>query len=92
MIYADSRYASGFAYRTYDARRDANLITVRRSFPRETSSFFYVTWREGDRMESIAYEVLGSSSLWWRIMDYNPEILDAINIPVGSLIRVPYDD
>jgi hypothetical protein len=43
-------------------------------------------------MENVAYQLLGEANSWWRIMDYNPEILDALNIPIGTLIRIPYDE
>lgn len=92
MIFSDSRYATGRVYKAYDATNDANLVTVMRRFPTSTSSFYYYAWVEGDRMENVSYQLLGSSNVWWKIMDYNPEILDAINIPVGSLLRIPYDE
>jgi hypothetical protein len=92
MIFSDSRYASGYLYKAYDVTNNANLVTVQRVFPTETAGFYYYAWKEGDRIENVAYRLLGDASTWWKVMDYNPEIIDAINIPVGTLLRVPYDE
>jgi hypothetical protein len=40
-------------------------------------------------MDMVAASLLGSPDLWWRIMDYNPEIIDAFNIPIGTVLRIP---
>jgi prophage DNA circulation protein len=37
----------------------------------------------------VAFKLLGSAALWWKIMDFNPEIVDPFSIPVGATIRVP---
>lgn len=90
MIYADSRYVSGRIYKTYNVKRDARILGVSRTWPTAASSFFYYVWRERDRMDLLAYNYLGSPDLWWQIMDYNPELADAFNISVGTIIRIPY--
>lgn len=92
MIFTDSRYTDSVIYRAQRARDLKHDLVVRRIFPSETSGFFYYTWRERDRIENIAAKLLGDSNQWWKIMDYNPEIIDAINIRVGSTIRIPYDE
>lgn len=89
MIYADSRYATSRIYKTYNVKRDARILGVSREWPSSSSQFFYYVWRERDRMDLLAYTYLGSPNLWWEIMDYNPEIADAFNIPVGTIIRIP---
>ena len=92
MIYSDSRYATGVLFKAYDAKRETHSLTLFRSFPVETSNFYYYFGRERDRIEAVAASQLGDSSFWWRIMDYNPEIIDPINIPVGTALRIPYAD
>ena len=89
MIFHDSRYADSYIYKAYDSRRQKYEVAVERIFPSESSGFFYYTWVEGDRMDIVAQDFLGNPSFWWKIMDYNPEIIDAFDIPVGSLVRIP---
>jgi hypothetical protein len=89
MIYTDSRYASGLFLKAYSANRNSYNLSVMRQFPTDQSSFYYYGWRERDRIENVAARLLGDSNLWWRIMDYNPELSDPFNIPVGATVRIP---
>jgi hypothetical protein len=91
MIFTDSRYASGTVYKAYTPKVDANSIIVLRRFPVATSNFFYYTWKEGDRAELLAAKLLGSSNLWWKILDFNPEIPNPFSIAVGTALRIPYE-
>lgn len=90
MIYADSRYADGKVVQNYLARDQAYHVSVFRSFPSSTSSYSQYIWRESDRMDLIARKLLGDASLWWKIMDFNPELLNPMDIPVGTAIRIPH--
>lgn len=92
MIYTDSRYSNGIVYKAFDPRKDNYQLTVMRRFPTDQASFYYYTWRERDRVENVAATLLGDANLWWRIMDYNPEISDPVNIPVGTPLRIPIND
>ncbi len=89
MIYSDSRYASGSFSKPYSVKRNSYNLSVLRQFPTDQSSFSYYGWRERDRIESVAARLLGDSNLWWRIMDYNPELTDPFNIPLGTAVRIP---
>lgn len=89
MIYTDSRYADGVLIKTFDPRNGTHVVSVAREFPEAEADFYYYTWTAKDRLDQIAYERLGSSTFWWRIMDYNPEITNAANIAPGTVIRVP---
>jgi hypothetical protein len=37
----------------------------------------------------VAAQLLGNSSLWWAIFDINPEIIYPLNIPPGTVVRIP---
>lgn len=89
MIYADSRYSDGFITRLYDKRRDGYQVSVLREFPEEVAGFYYYTWVEGDRLDLLASEFFANSGMWWKILDHNPEIIDGMNIPVGTVLRIP---
>ena len=89
MIYLDSRYVDGTVFKAYDARTATYQLTVFRNFPTYSTSFFIYEWVETDRIDDIALQFLGKSELWWQIMDINPEILDPLNIPPGTQLRIP---
>ena len=91
MIYADSRYANANVYKSYVPRLDANSVTVERTFPTDSSRFYFYQVSLGERMEQVAQATLGDSSLWYVIMDYNPELLNPFNVPLGTVLRIPYD-
>jgi nucleoid-associated protein YgaU len=89
MIYSDSRYADGLVVKVQDARRQSYQVSVFREFPVETSGFRYYTWVENDRLDIIAHEFLGDPNLWWQILDFNPEVINGLDIPVGTVLRIP---
>jgi nucleoid-associated protein YgaU len=89
MIYADSRYADGYLQKSFDARNGSYTVGVLRSFPTTASSFYYYVWTSRDRLDKIALERLGNSDLWWRILDFNPEVGNPWDIPVGTVLRIP---
>jgi nucleoid-associated protein YgaU len=89
MIYADSRYADGYLQKSLDARTGTYTVGVLRSFPTESSSFYYYVWTSRDRLDKVALERLGNPNLWWRIMDYNPEVTNPFEIQPGATLRIP---
>jgi hypothetical protein len=89
VIYSDSRYSDATIFKAYDARRASYQITAFRNFPQNSVGFRYYVWVEGDRMDIVANSLLGNANLWSSIMDYNPEIIDAFDIPVGTVLRIP---
>jgi hypothetical protein len=89
MIYADSRYSKGTIIKAQDARTDTYRLGVYRNFPTGKSKFYTYTWVEGDRIDLVAAALLGNSTYWWKIMDFNPEIVNPFTIRVGSTIRIP---
>lgn len=89
MIYSDSRYADGLLITAFDSRKNNYSVGVFRQFPTDSKTFYYYTWGESDRIDLVALNLLGDSELWWRIMDFNPEINDPLNIAVGTSLRIP---
>lgn len=89
MIFSDSRYASGKILKAQDGRNKVYNTAVYRVFPTARSEFYYYTWVENDRIDEVSNYLLGSPAFWWRIMDFNPEIQDPFNIPVGTSLRIP---
>jgi nucleoid-associated protein YgaU len=89
MIFTESRYASGNIFRAYRKISDSYEVTVTRNFPESTSQFVLYTCGDRDRIDQIAYNFYGNSFLWWRIMDYNPEIINPYHLMPGTVLRIP---
>jgi hypothetical protein len=89
MIFKDSRYVDGTLAEAYNPKTGIYHVTVFRKFPTSKTRFYLYTWNEEDRIDLIAHERLGHAALWWKIMDFNPEIINPMNIPVGTTIRIP---
>lgn len=52
----------------------------------EYSDHYYV---EGERLDELAYKYYGRPSLWWYLLELNPQITDIFNIEPGTVIRIP---
>ena len=52
-------------------------------------SFTYYSMKDGDRLDLLATDLYGDGTLWWKIADANPEILDWTEIPIGTIMRLP---
>ena len=89
MIYLDDRNADSTLYKAFDSRKNKYQLTVKRNFPTYSTEYTTYVWRDVDRIDLLALKFLGSSTLWWRIMDANPEILNALEIEPGTEIRIP---
>ena len=89
MIYVDSRYADGNVIAIETSSGPS--IAVLRQFPDDSSRFYGYVWKEKDRIDLVANLLLGSPSLWWRIMDFNPEVINPFAITVGTVLRIPSD-
>jgi hypothetical protein len=63
--------------------------TVLRTVPLVQTSYSLYVWQTGIRPDIAASEALNDPLLWWAIFDVNPEILDPLNVPAGTLVRIP---
>jgi hypothetical protein len=63
--------------------------TIYRRPPVRTAGSGFYIWRSGDRIDRVANWALGDPQLAWRILDVNPEILNAHSITPGTRIRLP---
>ena len=89
MIFTDSRYATGTLYSAWNTRKLDTDVFVKRVFPSNRTKYFMYTWQESDRIELVAYRFFKTPAVWWKIMDYNPEIGNPFDIPVGTVLRIP---
>lgn len=89
MPYSDSRYAQGLFFKSNDPRTYTNQVGVLRQFPVLSGDYYYYTWVEGDRIDTVAFNLYNDPEMWWTIMDANPEIIDPQNIAPGTNLRIP---
>lgn len=89
MITTSSRYATGDIFRAPGKRQNPYQVVVSRNFPEVLKDYFLYIWKENDRIDMVANQFYGNTSLWWQILDFNPEIVNPWQIPVGTAIRIP---
>jgi hypothetical protein len=83
-----SRYNLGTITRMPDSTGTYN-VTVLRTVGASLVPYTLYIWKEGDRCDLVAYNLLGNSSLWWSIFDINPELINPLSVPAGTLVRIP---
>jgi prophage DNA circulation protein len=89
VISANSRYAASVtAIITGSDGKSRNVILPEGPGVLAATVQIY-TWAEGDRADLVAYRNYGDSSQWWRIAEFNPQILDWTEISVGTRVRIP---
>lgn len=86
---SDSRYATT-TVTTVDYGQGPRLTMVP-AVPADTwiFDFTYHQVNAAERLDQIAAAFYGDGRLWWKIADANPEILDWMDIPAGTILRVP---
>ena len=88
MISPQSRYAQGTKTRLPNANGTYNL-SVLRTVPAQTGLYTLYVWKAGDRPDIVASRLLGNPALWWSIFDVNPEIINPLDVPPGTYVRIP---
>lgn len=88
-IYIGSRYENSIVDFVSIDNTESAAPVVRYSFaPLGRVTYASYKWREGDRLDYVAWKFYGHSGLWWMIPYYNPEIKDFQNIATGTVIRI----
>jgi hypothetical protein len=52
-------------------------------------SFFYHIYRTGETLQGLSQVYFRTPALWWAIAEYNPEVVDLVHIPDGTVLRIP---
>lgn len=88
-IDADSRYA-GAVITTATGPDRKTRQEMRVAFPRaRVIQYTYYRLVGGDRIDTVAHKFYGKATLWWMIADANPEIIDWLDVEMGTVIRIP---
>lgn len=56
-----------------------------------TLTYTEYVWKSGDRLDLVAGATYSRAASWWMILEHNPEIEDPLNIPAGTILRIPVD-
>lgn len=93
-IFHGSRYEFEPLDRVKNPEGNANLTIFPRSLQAKynNTSFTFAQYivKEGDRMETLAYQYYGQPQLWWLIADANPEVFHPEDdLMPGSVLRIP---
>jgi LysM domain len=90
MIRRSSRYYDGPLYQAAHKYTNVYNIVVDRKWPKSTLvRYIEHTWAYGDSLAILANKYLKDPTLWWKILEANPNIMDPFAIPTGSVIRIP---
>lgn len=46
-------------------------------------------YKQGERLDLLAYKYYRIPGFWWVIAEYNPEVEDITNIKPGTVLRIP---
>ena len=84
-----SRYKNNEVKKLADGRQ----VYKSRIYPRipKSDQDTYIVTQGGDRLDTLAFQFLGDSSLWWIIAASN-NLHDApFTVPDGTILRIPYN-
>lgn len=93
-IYKGSRYQTVTAYGYYNGSGFTPMFN-RRALPTSlinsilNKNHTEYQWKSTDRIDMIAYNRYGDSSLWWAIMDANPQYMTPYDIQPGDNLILP---
>jgi len=82
-----SRYDKNSIKKLADGRR-VYSSKIYKSIPKSDRDIYIVT-QSGDRLDTIANQFYGDSSLWWIIATANNIHDGVIAVPDGTTLRVP---
>mgnify|MGYP003342386438 FL=1 len=89
-IYKGSRYEySTIDYVSKTINGDANPIVFYSFTNLGTITYYEHSYVVGERLDQIAQKYYKNPEFWWIIPEFNPQITDFTNIPVGTVIKIP---
>lgn len=90
MIYQNSRYYNQLIdYVSFVNGGDAYPIVFYEFDNLGNTQWWEHPYQMGERLDSISSKYYTRPDLWWLIAEYNPNIKDFLNIPAGTVLRIP---
>lgn len=93
MIQRNSRYEN--EYQFYDDERENVEFVDPIRLPRFEANVredFMLTYESWMRLDLIAHQYYGDTTLMWAILDANPNYATMLDINVGDVIVIPHPD
>ena len=88
-IYQGSRYINTFVYEEEYPDRSVVAFEIRRLKPINYSDASQHTWRQGDRLTTLALRYYGDARHWWFLLEANPRYMEEHEIKIGDILAVP---
>lgn len=88
----DSRYVSSTYIEAEDRRHEGvvrKFIYTYNPIRKDVPIQDIVYLKQGQRLDQLAYEYAGDSTLWWVIADVNDIIDFPLSLPAGTKIKIP---
>lgn len=89
MITSTSRYTRNTVAPVTDAAGVTRPTILPLTPQAATYTVQYYTWGAHDRVDQVAWRFYGSERLWWVFADANPQIVNWVAVPQGTVIRIP---
>lgn len=89
-IYKGSRYEYSTIdyFRTTETGTDKPYVMYQFSNLGLTNYWEHV-YKQGERLDQIAFKYYNRPEFWWVIPEYNPSISDINNIAPGTVLKIP---
>ena len=81
-----SRYENTSVGKDKDKKVNKYNTTIYKTVPERNDDIIILT-QEGDRLDNLAYQYYGDTSLWWYIAKANG--LHFMTVPSGTSLRIP---
>jgi len=89
-IYLGSRYENSVVdFFQYKPLNDPRPTVFYEFSDIGTMTYVEYLWKDGDRMDQVAFQFFSFPERWWIIAEVNPKITDFLNIPAGTILRIP---
>lgn len=90
-IYLNSRYSTAVVDYLSLTTENVGIPTIFHSpSSAGTVSYTEYSWKDGDRIDHVAFEFYNFPTRWWVIADANPKITDWHSVPAGTLVKIPH--
>jgi len=88
LISPNSRYATAkLTTVEVDGKSIVYILPPNQNVTIFTYTYYTVTF--ADRIDNIAATFLGNPSLWYRIAQVNPQVMNWLDLQPGTVIRIP---
>lgn len=89
MISPSSRYSGNTVAPVTDAAGVTRPTILPLTPQAQTYVVQYYTWGAHDRVDLVAQRFYGAEHLWWLFANANPQIVNWLSVPQGTVIRIP---